>query len=331
MLTTDDRIEIDTLVDKVLLSIGTEIEMPPKLYHYTSPSGLLGIIESGRLRATNVEYLNDQNELHHAIRVFLDELRGMASIETHVSRKEWLEYAYREVDKSKYNLVSMSFVTCFSTLADDLSQWRGYGDGEGGISIGFDTLEVSKRIGKYGAILVPVVYSHTEQQKIVRFVLSWAAARISDRVNEIEDTKRAEFVTAWSGYLSDKLEVIALTFKSPAFKAESEWRIIYPMRKIGEISVKPKKGHLSLCIDFDMTVPTELTDWQRTWALENRTSFSNFMRADGKELSLLPIKEIWTGPSRMKWETKRAVEYLCWNHGYLSAESRATSAPFRVL
>src|SRR5271167_1835242 len=35
---------------------------PPILYHYTSMRGLLSIVETGRIRATHIRYLNDWSE-----------------------------------------------------------------------------------------------------------------------------------------------------------------------------------------------------------------------------------------------------------------------------
>src|SRR5262245_39760281 len=50
---------------------GLRAKRPPLprdlLYHYTTQAGLLGIIESGALWASNVRYLNDRGEFGHAM------------------------------------------------------------------------------------------------------------------------------------------------------------------------------------------------------------------------------------------------------------------------
>jgi hypothetical protein len=38
--------------------------LPARVYHYTSTDGLLGILDSGHLWATDLRYLNDTSELH---------------------------------------------------------------------------------------------------------------------------------------------------------------------------------------------------------------------------------------------------------------------------
>ncbi len=53
---------------------GLQLEMMPLvqefpeelLYHYTTIEGLLGIVESGSLRASHIRYLNDQTEFKNA-------------------------------------------------------------------------------------------------------------------------------------------------------------------------------------------------------------------------------------------------------------------------
>jgi hypothetical protein len=53
--------------------------VPPELvYHYTDAAGLLGIISSGTLWATDIEFLNDAQELTYARATVLDELRARA-------------------------------------------------------------------------------------------------------------------------------------------------------------------------------------------------------------------------------------------------------------
>jgi hypothetical protein len=46
-----------------------EPNVPPRLFHYTDPHGLLGIILSRGLWASNADYLNDSSEPAHALGV----------------------------------------------------------------------------------------------------------------------------------------------------------------------------------------------------------------------------------------------------------------------
>ena len=42
-------------------------DKPAILYHYTTPEGLKGILQSGKLWATEVRYMNDASELDYAL------------------------------------------------------------------------------------------------------------------------------------------------------------------------------------------------------------------------------------------------------------------------
>jgi hypothetical protein len=49
---------------------------PPDLYHYTDQNGLLGIMDSGNLWATKVQYLNDSKEFNLAVDMAKGKLNG---------------------------------------------------------------------------------------------------------------------------------------------------------------------------------------------------------------------------------------------------------------
>jgi hypothetical protein len=49
------------------------------LYHYTDAGGLMGILESQRLWASNAAYLNDPTELLHARSVYREWLEANSS------------------------------------------------------------------------------------------------------------------------------------------------------------------------------------------------------------------------------------------------------------
>jgi hypothetical protein len=56
----------------------TERAPPEFVYHYTNASGLLGIISKGTLWMTDIEFMNDAEELAYARSSVLDELRVRA-------------------------------------------------------------------------------------------------------------------------------------------------------------------------------------------------------------------------------------------------------------
>src|SRR5215212_6132402 len=99
-------------------------DLPPILYHYTSQTGLKGMLNTKTIWASEIHYLNDSTEFALALSLARDELAKR------------LRAAISPVDRSRLELLRDTIytieedhtcVSCFSELDDDLSQWRGYG------------------------------------------------------------------------------------------------------------------------------------------------------------------------------------------------------------
>ena len=138
-------------------------EAHPELLHYTSVSGLLGILESQSLRATHSAFLNDSME----IALFFDRRLGKvleSGIRTELAANAELQvlpqfartpqeadatigrYATEmaEAIRTTTHRFNQPFICCFSAPASLrvrrdglLSQWRGYGK-DGGYALVFD-------------------------------------------------------------------------------------------------------------------------------------------------------------------------------------------------
>src|ERR1035438_5726396 len=63
---------------------------PDTLYHYTTPEGLLGIIESSALFLSDARFVNDRSELSYGRRVFTDRLLRYAEASgSDIARTVW--------------------------------------------------------------------------------------------------------------------------------------------------------------------------------------------------------------------------------------------------
>jgi hypothetical protein len=89
---------------------------PPTLYHYTTAQGLLGIMESNKLWATNVRFLNDPSEIDYAICIIRESL-GSAPLPANF--RDQVNY---RLDESEAE--ARVYVCCFCVEGDLLSQWR---------------------------------------------------------------------------------------------------------------------------------------------------------------------------------------------------------------
>src|SRR5262245_50249024 len=107
--------------------------MPAVLYHYTSADALDGILQSRRLWATHVAYLNDSSEYRYTMRLASGHLGafGRRSTDPRLAalHAEWERALELAADNHVY-------VISLSASRDLLSQWRSYAPK--GFALGFD-------------------------------------------------------------------------------------------------------------------------------------------------------------------------------------------------
>jgi hypothetical protein len=123
------------------------------LYHYTTPVGLIGIVEDKGLWATDVEFVNDAQELRFgreelgkALLEKANELSPAGSSATVAggpdeSRATVMRSVADHLEPGGIFLRKPAhsvYVACFCEEGDLLSQWRAYGP-SGGYAIGFRT------------------------------------------------------------------------------------------------------------------------------------------------------------------------------------------------
>lgn len=201
------------------------------VYHYTNMRGACGIIESGRMRATHIAYMNDSLEYILASQATRSEVERVlkegkfAGVEELASAMIANLEAANEIERQP-----PIFIASFSEALDDLSQWRGYGDGEGGIALGFAAkglLQVSTATPR-NTLFLPCIYDTRFQAELISAVVIesipvYKIAIARDLPTDKEDYVRqfVELLFYW------ELSSIAALFKSSTFAAEREWRLIH--------------------------------------------------------------------------------------------------------
>lgn len=134
------------------------------LYHYTTMSGLKGIIESGCIHATNVRYLNDSKEFYFGLN-YLKHLIDVSDWESSVEEVPLIDHLIRR--RIKYVLTSFLnnpsfsssyFVTSFSGNPDILSQWRAYGKESLGYCIKFDSVQLQYPTNNHATLISKIEY-----------------------------------------------------------------------------------------------------------------------------------------------------------------------------
>jgi Protein of unknown function (DUF2971) len=213
------------------------------------------------------------------------------------------------------------FVACLSAAPNSLNQWRAYGQGEGGFSLGFASAALRKSVAPIKAYLAPVMYTKTTQESLVHELLEWsleeyernAPAHLAcDTMNHLEN---------WTNALFARAAFIWPLMKDEAFEEELEWRIVYSATRRAEVKFIPKPNALSPYVDLNLRRVQSLPGAGPTVTPTSARRFSD----------LLPLCQLWVGPGHLKDLSAVSAETLLINHGYTDVSIRKSTTPYRVL
>lgn len=189
------------------------------LGHYTSGTGVRGIVEGKSLWASHVAFLNDASEFEYAFTLAREIIERINSL-----REDWAPrypklaelITHESTHLERGNLPDV-FVTSLTTKTEDLSQWRGYTSAGDGYTVLFDAEKLRGHANALGWRLVPVQYEGSGA----------VAAVVEATFRKLDDGTYADAESAFRGFQDVLLEV-APTLKHHAFDAEHEWRLISP-------------------------------------------------------------------------------------------------------
>ena len=105
------------------------------LYHYTSLSGLQGIVASRSIWETEIRYLSDAKELVQTLDILLGLIRN--KYESSDAKKREFFGQLEKWLQERLVRGHLVFVASFSEEGNLLSQWRGYSPIGKGVSLGF--------------------------------------------------------------------------------------------------------------------------------------------------------------------------------------------------
>jgi len=189
---------------------------PPVLWHYTSLKGLIGIVSSESIWASDIRCLNDATEYQYG-----REIAIKATEANQVAPRDFLE-RMRELVVNQFSgevRAGENFVFSMSERDDLLSQWRSYCPPGAGCSIGFDSSALSDRgfsaaVG-YEFQLIQCVYTEDEQTAMINSVIEFGL-----------ECARGDHPSRTGSFLAGGLAGVVPRFKHPSFQEECEWRLL---------------------------------------------------------------------------------------------------------
>jgi hypothetical protein len=277
---------------------------PDQLYHYTTVDGLLGIVQTRCLLATNVRFMSDFSELDYAIaktRGMLVELIPDSAPEYEVQFRNQLHQSIGEL--GNYQVYGF----CFSEKQNELAMWREYGAKGSGYSIGFDPLILQEQVTDYLSrqsegilpMLTKVQYDPKEQEEQLHMYLDIAVTAMRTKKLSPEVIQS---LNAWvGGYLTTYMAGL----KSRDFGVESEWRlaVIDIDGNHNLIKMRSANGYLTPYLPISCSKA-------------------------GQE-QLLPIRSIVQGPHVLPDVGEKALQTLLSNNNYSGVKTSSSSITVR--
>lgn len=194
------------------------------LYHYCSAPTFRAIVETGQLRFSDINMLNDAEEMRWGYGVFEEAAGNMLRLAEKNPKLKALDRNF--LDKVDEIIAPMQFfvqpfVSCFSRAPDLLSQWRAYADDGRGFALGFN----AQAMKQMPATLLAVEYDRAQQVQEMMAALGACFLENEDDGRKF-GAKFKESCQLIGSFMAG--------FKNPGFEEEKEVRSIHLVQVIIE-------------------------------------------------------------------------------------------------
>jgi len=248
-------------------SDGKNFDGKKRIYHYTSPQGLYGILGNSTIRFTDCQFLNDKSEYTHIKKPLykaFEEVRKDLRNDFETSILEMLNEDFESDDikisgrgpeLTLYFSRKRYYVFCASTAQDSLGMWNYYvkGGNYQGYNIGFG---ISQLLDCFSTIENPevdvfygqVIYREKDQINLLKDLILKADQELEDKLRHVvgeEDFSIRE--QEIKGEVLNYIENYRLFFKDEVFSNEKEYRFILKL----PLEYTPN-AHDPILIGFDV-------------------------------------------------------------------------------
>lgn len=297
------------------------------VYHYTSSDGLLGMVTTGKMRASEASSLNDLAEI----------TLGWSAIGKWLSRQAKspaVDYLVEKRRDPQHHV----FVFSGTIVGDDANQWRLYGDRgrgyalelDGSVHLGVVSLDPDKAAGSSPMAvsdwvnLVPwhyVIYTPKHLQPAMEALLHYTEGELA-RIETIPDPDSQEQA---EGRLYEQtqgeMETIAHLMKAEGFVGEKEVRAVARFAWFGKhvgyrAGAYGIAGHIHLVRTSSPTTPRVVPEPDMTKVAEPTFEHP------------VPIKSVRMGPLVHKGNRK-TVSGLLSAYGLRSVPVKRSKVPLR--
>jgi hypothetical protein len=186
------------------------------IYHYCSSETFVNVIINGTIRFSDANLLNDAEEGRWGYDCFIETANRI------LKRQEipdvFPEVTVEFIDRldaiwfaSRLRLAS--FIACFSSDGDSLSQWRAYADDGMGFSIGFSAKALQNAMPVQ---ILNVLYEREQQIREMAVIIGAAYLEFVEQGSDLE--------ADWLFERAAEFAASAIALKNPAWRDEKEVR-----------------------------------------------------------------------------------------------------------
>jgi len=193
------------------------------VYQYTTMSSFnsWAVNRFDSLWASCAQYMNDSQEFVWGRSVFESALQQTRNISLATWSSRFLDQVIAQLPDLDENSV---YCSCFSSLGDDLGQWRGYGDGGHGCCIGFNLKKLQQEDLGLGTW---VVYEEKSQRARAMQLIEQYIVQVDTTCPSSSPALQKNVADVAAEHFLKMLPPLCLMFKHPSFAAENEYRIIH--------------------------------------------------------------------------------------------------------
>lgn len=240
-----------------------------KAGHYTSQAGIFGIIGAQLIRASNIKFLNDEQEFLHALELIKEIIPKAKIKKDSPDFKVYSEYIKSIEEKLKsldIHTAESIYTFSVSKELDLLSQWRGYCPQNNGYCLVMNMKKVYSKIKKQYAnsYLLKCVYDRKEKDELLKKVLNeyWRQYREKQYGKEKIDVINE---------LSEKIALLASHFKHPSFSEEKESRIVVILESVVDEDIKFREGISSVIPFIELNIDRRSISLVKIGPTSNKT------------------------------------------------------------
>jgi hypothetical protein len=295
---------------------------PATFFHYTSTAAFISIVRNNELWLSDATFLNDRMEVEHGRQLACARLEAAIGAEQRGDVRAMLELA---LTKFQTNADPCVYVVCFSWEGDDLSQWRGYGQGDAPIAF-----EVEHGPLMFGytseGLLQQVLYEPDDQvwtfDQVVTAYVDAYAEDLRDPMpsRRKEPLSQEEERDICAGMLYHTLWRYIVACKNPAFRSEREVRFTYTAHDYG-------RGYLDWRPEHPEPMFRERAGRIIPYLSSKGLDFRNMERI--REAPKLPIRSVRIGPTEDQALIARGIRRLLDAFGHGSVQITLSGSPYR--